>query len=129
MRKLSRCILWPGACRKQDGRPVIGNRYVYRIVFEQLHGRLPTGMALHHLCDEPRCINPAHLIAVSQSDHMKLHGRGGDWGQRDKTHCPAGHPYDAANTYCYAGERHCKACQRAAKRRYLVNYRAKQKGL
>lgn len=31
---------------------------------------------------------------------------------RDKTHCPQGHPYDSANTYINpAGARTCRACR------------------
>lgn len=29
---------------------------------------------------------------------------------RDKTHCPLGHPYDDANTWRYRGFRRCRAC-------------------
>ena len=39
---------------------------------------------------------------------------------RAKTHCPKGHPYDAANTYAVYGRRRCKACARA----YQAEYRA-----
>ena len=31
-----------------------------------------------------------------------------------KTTCPAGHPYDEANTLHYRGKRYCRACRRAA---------------
>lgn len=31
-------------------------------------------------------------------------------GQRHRTHCPLGHPYDAANTRYYRGRRHCRKC-------------------
>jgi hypothetical protein len=33
-------------------------------------------------------------------------------GQRAKTHCPVGHPYDEKNTYLYEGRRYCRACHR-----------------
>lgn len=33
--------------------------------------------------------------------------------QKAKTHCPAGHPYDEANTLVYAdGRRRCRTCRR-----------------
>ena len=45
-----------------------------------------------------------------------------DWkGQREKTHCPQGHPYDAENTYVTpAGHRYCRVCNRAAARRWRI---------
>lgn len=36
---------------------------------------LPEGYELHHLCENPWCRNPLHLIAVSSADHHKIHGR------------------------------------------------------
>jgi len=118
------CINWPGICRP-DGRPMIGDKYVYRLVYEQCFGPLMAEQVLHHLCHNPSCINPAHLAAMYQGQHLKEHGLTGDWGQRFKTHCPSGHPYDETNTYSYRNERHCKTCKRAAKLRYLKNYRNK----
>jgi hypothetical protein len=32
--------------------------------------------------------------------------------QAARTHCPAGHVYDAANTRRYRGRRYCRACSR-----------------
>lgn len=76
------------------------------------------GLICHHTCHNPSCTNPEHIEMMTQSEHMKRHGAGGDWGQADKTHCPQGHPYDEANTYHWRNERHCRECRKAAKRRY-----------
>jgi len=40
----------------------------------QAYTRLPDGYELHHLCGNPWCRNPRHLIAVSAEDHRKIHG-------------------------------------------------------
>lgn len=37
---------------------------------------------------------------------------------RKATACPAGHPYDEANTYHYAGKQHCRTCRREHVRVY-----------
>lgn len=121
------CIRWPGTHRATDGRPVIGSRYVYRIVFEQRYGRLLDSQKLHHDCGNVWCINPEHLVPVTQSQHAKLHKIGGDKVQRFKTHCPAGHPYSGDNLYAYKNERRCKACHREAKLRYHKRYNRKHK--
>jgi hypothetical protein len=61
----------------------------------------------------------ADMAAKGRSEH----------GQR--THCPHGHPYDAANTYIdKRGGRHCRACSREYMRRKLQispeRYRVKE---
>lgn len=118
------CMFWPGTHRASDGRPVIGDRYVYRIVYEQVKGPLLQEQVLHHLCHDVRCINPEHLVPLLQGEHMREHGlTGGDWGQAAKTHCPVGHAYTDENTYRWRNERQCKTCRRAAKLRYLAKYR------
>ena len=38
---------------------------------------------------------------------------------REKENCPAGHPYDAKNTYCSPkGDRRCRQCNNANSRKY-----------
>ena len=32
--------------------------------------------------------------------------------ERERTQCPAGHPYDESNTYGHSGKRRCRACNR-----------------
>lgn len=119
------CWRWLGQHRKRDGRPVHNQRYVYRIVYQDMIGALPRGRgyALHHRCEHKWCINPKHVSPISQSDHMREHGLGGDWGEAKKTHCPQGHPYSEENTYYYKdGWRMCRTCLRERRRkRYYDN--------
>jgi hypothetical protein len=115
------CKRWKGTHRKHDGRPVTGDgEYAYRLEWERCNGPLPPDRVLHHTCGNVWCVEPAHLEPMSQADHVRAHDLGGDKnvGQALKTHCPAGHPYDEANTYHYRGERHCRECRRAAKHRH-----------
>lgn len=123
----SHCIRWPGTHRQEDGRPIALGEYVYRIVYEQVKGPLLFGQVVHHACHNPWCINPAHLHAMTQGEHLHEHGTPGDWHQRLKTRCPSGHEYSPENTYLYKTERRCKACHRAAKLRYLKAYRERNK--
>lgn len=111
-----RCWRWPLPSTRHDGRQVVKNRYVYRIIWLAVFGE-PVPPVVHHTCEHEWCINPKHMEAMpSQSEHMKAHGAGGDWGQSDKTHCPKGHPYDEENTYIYVRkdgrkERWCRTCR------------------
>ena len=119
----SQCWCWHGAHRIHDGRPVLGKEYVYRILYRELRGALPNGKGnvLHHGCHRVWCVNPWHGESLNQSAHMREHGLGGDWGQREKATCPHGHAYDEANTYWYSRsdgslERHCRACAKLTTR-------------
>jgi hypothetical protein len=57
--------------RRIDGRQI--SIRAHRIYFERAHGPLndPT-LELHHLCDRPRCVNPAHLQVVTPLEHVRL---------------------------------------------------------
>ena len=53
------------------------------------------------------------LIARTRSGHARPGRVSRSHPQADKTHCPYGHPFDAANTYYTpTGERRCRACRR-----------------
>lgn len=48
---------------------------LHRKVYYELTGELPD--VVRHTCDNPRCINPNHLIAGTQVDNMRdMHERG-----------------------------------------------------
>lgn len=104
-----------------------GRKYAYRTEYEKHVGPIPKNHCLHHLCENPWCVEVTHLEPMLQGHHLIEHGLPGDWGQADKTHCPANHEYNEENTYRYTRkdgreERHCKKCVRAAK----IRYRAKK---
>lgn len=102
------CIKWAGAHESKHGRPRLGDAYAHRLRYEEAHGPLSPGLVLHHTCHNKTCVNVAHLQAMTQSEHMKLHET-----NSTKTRCPAAHAYDAANTgYTKRGTRYCRACAR-----------------
>jgi len=86
----------------------------HRWAYQGARGPIPHGSEIDHLCREPRCVNPAHLEAVTHSENIR---RGFAWHHfaarnRAKTHCPKGHPYSEGNTYRYKSMRFCRECHR-----------------
>lgn len=58
----------PGSSRPQvyyDG----WQQYAYRVSYQVHVGPIPPGAMICHHCDNPRCINPAHLYAGSAADN------------------------------------------------------------
>ena len=68
------CWLWLGNADRYhktrwEGRVVS----TYRLVYEILFGEIPDGHHLHHECQTPGCVNPAHLLPLTPSEHKARH--------------------------------------------------------
>jgi len=100
----------------------------HRLVWTLLVGDIPAGRELDHLCKNKPCCNPEHLEPVTRGENIR---RGPQVGikaarERAKTHCPASHPYDDANTYwTRQGHRQCRKCKSEAIIRYSQSNRQK----
>lgn len=137
----SRVDKTPDGCWPWTGKTSRGYGYVridgvlvgaHRFAWQLTNGPIPAGREIDHRCHDSscrmgdqcphrRCVNPAHLKAVTHLENMapgrSSMGAVAAVGQRGKTHCPRNHPYDEANTYVTSsGYRHCRACNREKSR-------------
>lgn len=107
-----------GRVRHDNGRNVTA----HRVVYEAEVGSIPAGWHVDHMCFNPRCVNPAHLEAVTGSENTLRSWRAGRMRagitNTLKTHCKHGHEYSVENTYVNAqGHRSCRTCGREAMRK------------
>lgn len=114
------CHPWTGMKRSKGygGFRAGGKLYVaHRWLLGELRGsplEWPREVGCHR-CDNPLCCNPAHLyVGDHATNAVDAIERGNHAGKvhREKTHCPSGHPYDAANTGWYKQGRYCRTCKR-----------------
>lgn len=135
------CWYWTGYVIPESGygQFVLGEHgtTAHRAAYLMLVGSVPDGLEVEHVCHtndltcsagaaclHRRCVNPSHLEVVDHLTNVdRAHGHNGG-----KTHCPAGHPYDALNTYMDpSGRRRCCACRAEAKARYHAKRLAARK--
>ena len=86
------------------------NSYAHRYGWERVHGPIPDGLTVDHLCRVRRCVNADHLeITDSVDNYMRA--------VAVRTHCPNNHEYTSLNTGRKRNSRLCKTCQREQWRR------------
>lgn len=102
------CWVWTGGTSRDhgypafrvgvDGRILSARRYAY----EQVIGEIPPRTVIQNRCRNRLCVNPFHAKFISRRTDRS-----------DRTHCPQGHEYTAANIYLQLdGSRKCRRCHR-----------------
>lgn len=85
------CVIWPRALSNR-GRGQIWDKgklkLAHRWVWERLQEPIPPGKILCHHCDNPSCVNIAHLYVGTQADNMRdMRERGRSFGATNPRGC------------------------------------------
>jgi hypothetical protein len=114
------CWIWLGAPNRggygiivQRGRKMRAHRLALIL---KLGRDLGPGKVPNHMCQNPPCVNPAHLQESTQRENT-LHGNSFASENLTRTHCPQGHELTEANcppSMWALGRRTCLTCARAA---------------
>lgn len=120
---------WARALRvrlDRGGYPRISHKGIWRpvhqLVLETFAGPCPPGELARHLNDIKTDNRwPENLCWGTPAENSADAVRNGNHPNAAKTHCPADHPYDDANTYVRpGGQRACRACRAAGMRRASI---------
>jgi hypothetical protein len=100
--------------------------YAHRYMYERERGPIPEGLEIDHLCRNRKCINPAHLEAVTHRENM-LRGDSFSARHAKQTHCLRGHELTPENVYNWRRQRHCRKCCAIRTRKWLERQRGKKR--
>lgn len=129
------CWTWTASGDGRYGTFYLNGKKVkaHRVSWEMSNGRsFPEGKDACHTCDNPACVNPAHIWPGTKSENaMDAVRKGrvntGNLQPRKKmTHCLRGHELTPDNVYTNpsSGRRTCRICRIANEKSHYAGYNA-----
>jgi hypothetical protein len=67
------CVFWRGPKSNKYGYVQIDNKKItaHRLSYIVHYGHIPEDMDISHLCDNPLCVNPFHIKAMTHRENIK----------------------------------------------------------
>lgn len=105
-------------------------QYAHRVAYESIHGPVPEGFELDHLCARRNCVNPAHLEPVTRKENL-MRGDTLPAARAAQTHCQRGHELSGDNVYTNPsqGSRTCRICRTQFNREWAKKNRERRREL
>jgi hypothetical protein len=69
------CWIWLGRTDPHGYGRMKTKTIAHRWTYEQANGPLGPKMHLHHLCEQPSCVNPDHLEPTTMREHRRRHAK------------------------------------------------------